>query len=254
MPKQTKKNKKTAKKTAFNDLISTLSIPMKKDWYLKTNKHYVVFSPFGEDSPCETIGIDVGTKHLGISGLAKTENRKYALWTWAGLISYPAENLHKSIDAICDILYDSDAFKWIRDVESYRIELQLRVSPKNRAMACVLRTICIMFQKITGRPVDVEFVHGEKKYYIAPLYSKASIEDPLRTQHLSGASNTEKRKRLGENDTKCLLEENGEKYMLKFLRYLEHHADQLHDLTDSYLIGRTRYEKNLKISRKKINK
>ncbi len=127
-----------------------------------------------------------------------------------------------------DILIDSPHFEWFRKCSCFRIELQMHVNPKARAVACVLRTLARVFQKKNNLPIDVEFVHGELKYAIGPLYSENARNDPLREIYLGGHSNTQKRKILGKNDAVNLLEENGEKYMLKFLRTFDKYVDQLY--------------------------
>lgn len=224
---------------------------MKPTWYLKISENYVIFSPFGKDAPCDTVGVDVGTRHLGLAGIHSDEKRKFPMWTWVALVSFPEANLHTSVDKITDTLYEISHFDWLRNANHYRIEQQVQINPKARAMACVLRTLFRVFQKQRNVADDVEFVHGELKYAIAPLYSKDARKDPIRKKESSGSRNKPLRKKLGENDAKHLLKENGEKYMLRFLNYLSGYADQLHDMTDSYLIGRSMYESNLKIDTKR---
>src|SRR3954463_5884447 len=92
--KTIKKKKAPATKTAFRNVIQALDMPLKPSWYFRQSDEYIVFSPFGKQSPCHTIRIDVGTKHLGISGISATENRKYPICTWFSLISVPAKSLH----------------------------------------------------------------------------------------------------------------------------------------------------------------
>lgn len=117
-----------------------------------------------------------------------------------------------------------------------------KVSPKNRAMSLVLRLLMRIFQKSSGRDVDVEFVHGSKKYQIAPKYSKEARRDALRQQDITGSAGTKKRKILGENDTGHLLEINGEKNMIRFLKTFSPFTDQISDMADSYLIARSAFE------------
>ncbi len=76
-----RKNTKKQKKTAFKDIIFELDIILKATWYYKITENYFVFSPFGEETNCDVIGIDIGTKHLGISGILKTEQRKFPVWS-----------------------------------------------------------------------------------------------------------------------------------------------------------------------------
>jgi len=158
-----KRIKKKVSKTAFKDIINSLQITIKENWYYKVNENFLVFSPFGSDTPCDVIGIDIGTKHLGISGISKVEYRKHPIWTWCSLISVPSETLHQSVDRIVDILYQSPYFEWFRNCSSYRIELQMQVNPKARAVSCVLRTLARIFQLKSQKPINVEFVHGKKK-------------------------------------------------------------------------------------------
>lgn len=69
----------------------------------------------------------------------------------------------------------------------------------------------------------------------------------MRKSYLGGISNTHKRKVLAKNDMENLLEINGEKNMLRFLKVFKNHVDQIFDMADSYLIARTAFENNLKI-------
>ena len=253
--RKTKGKKKTAKqnKSSFKDVVFSLQMPVKIDWYYKITEDYLVFAPFGKDSPCEVIGIDIGTKHLGIAGLSFSEGRKFPVWTWCCLISVPEPTLHASVDRVVDIILDSPHLEWFRNTFVHRIEQQMQINPKARAMACVLRTLCRVFSLQAKRPKNVEFVHGELKYAIAPLYSEAARQDPLRKIYLGGASNTRKRKILGKNDTENLLRENGEKNMLRFIRVFGPHVDSVFDLCDAYLVGRSFYEPGLKSVRPKKN-
>lgn len=235
--------KKKILKSAFKNIISQLEINIKDSWYYKLTDEYFIFSPFDKNCSCQTIGIDIGTKHLGIAGLSKVDNRKYPIWTWCSLISVPNKTLHESVDRLVDIIYKSKDFEWFRNADYFRIELQMQINPKARAVSCVLRALSKIFQIQNNKPIDVEFVHGNLKYSFAPLYSKKSKNDPLRELLLSGQSNTKKRKILGKNDTENLLKLNGEKNMLKFLNLFSNYVDQLFDMTDAYLIARIKYEK-----------
>lgn len=122
-----KKKKKKAPATAFRRIIQLLNIPIRDSWHLVRNEHYLVFSPFGKEAPADTIGIDVGTKHLGISALDTVPHREHPVWTWVSLVSYPAKNLHSSVDIITDLLLESADFEWMRNCRRYRIELQVMV-------------------------------------------------------------------------------------------------------------------------------
>lgn len=102
---------------------------------------------------------------------------------------------------------------------------------------------CLRTYLITqDRDPDVEYVHGDKKYAYAPKYSTACANDPLREEILSGRTNKSKRKQLGENDVLHLLSESKEQSARLFLEELQEHADQLHDITDAYLIGAIGYD------------
>lgn len=126
-----------------------------------------------------------------------------------------------------------------------------------------LRTLCIILhlerkKEINGNVIyfkiiyfKVEFVHGDLKYTIAPLYSENARNDPFRDEYISGHSNTGKRKILGKNDAFHILKENKERNMIEFLEMFSRHIDQLYDITDAILIARTKYEKDLKSLKKK---
>jgi hypothetical protein len=238
-----KKKRKAPKKNALKQIIDQLEVPesRKEDWLLIKNERYIIFSPYGEGSPVDTIGIDVGTKHLGITGLHKTEFREYPVVTYVALLSTVEKTVHENVDYIVDILFNDGNFEWLRRADHFRIEQQMMVNPSARAVSLVLRSLFSVFQYQTLTEVDVQFVNGNLKYDIAPIYSEESRNDPLR-ENKSGKENTRNRKLIGENDTKELLALNGEKNTLRFFKLLEPFVDQLHDITDSYLIGRSFYE------------
>jgi hypothetical protein len=70
----------------------------------------------------------------------------------------------------------------------------MQVNPKARMVACAIRALCSIFHYNSKKPVDVEFVHGNLKYAIAPMYSDDARNDPIRDEYLSGSLNTQKRK------------------------------------------------------------
>lgn len=239
-------------------------MPVKDRWFYKITESYLVFSPFGYNAPVETIGIDIGTKHLGICGLSKSEDREHPVATWWALVSVPTKNIHESVDLINDLLFKEKDFAFFRepdiryiaiimssDCDRYRIELQVQQNPGARAVACALRTFTTMLQFTRGESRQVAYVHGERKYAIAPKFSEKAREDPLRKQIISGQSNTKKRKVLGFNDVMELLKLNGETSSIKFLLAFEQFVDQLYDMTDANLVGRDPYYPGIKITRAK---
>jgi hypothetical protein len=257
-PSKKKRKVKKVKKNAFKDVIVSLTVDLNDRWYIKTSSNYMVFSPFGKNAPIECIGIDVGTKHLGICGLARLPGYKRPVCTWLSLLTSVESSLHHNADVLSEILFRSLDFGWFRIADIYKIEQQVGMNNKARAFACVLRVICSSFHYQRERPKDVEYVHGEWKYQIAPLYCKESLKDPLRIQmqegSISSSQGTLKRKILGKNDTLSLLKENSEHETIDFLQYFSIFVDQLYDMTDSYLIARTNYENDLKITRKRKSK
>jgi hypothetical protein len=78
----TQKRKRPAKKSAivFKDLAK-LSTKIKPGWHFCFSENYMIFSPYGKDAPVDCIGVDVGTKHLGIVGVSKVENRTLPVCT-----------------------------------------------------------------------------------------------------------------------------------------------------------------------------
>lgn len=123
-PKKPKKKKQVFKKL---EALADLDLSSHPSWYFICTSEYMIFSPFGKNTACEVIGIDIGTKHLGITGLAEFDNRKLAVTTFESLVSYPSKNVHECVDKMVDLLYGNELFRWFRDADHYRIELQMQV-------------------------------------------------------------------------------------------------------------------------------
>jgi hypothetical protein len=96
------------------------------------------------------------------------------------------------------------------------------------------------------QPFSVEYVNGDLKYGVAPIYSEKARQDDLRKLDLSGSKNKPKRKLLGEHDAIALMEMRGDKGAIEFLENLRKSTgvDQVHDVTDSYLIAAVAYEQD----------
>lgn len=254
--KPVKKRKTSKKKEEEPNLnIEKISkIKIDKSAYLFLALTHVVFSPLGLNTPCETIGIDIGYKNLGISGLFKREGHKSPFTSWFSLISFNIKKPpHETMDQIVRLLYTSKNYEWFRKATCYRIELQHQINPTARAVALGIRMICDCLCLDRKIPVDVEYVHGELKYWVAPIYSEHARNNPLRLNGYSGKENTAVRKQLSIEDVDDIMEYNNEESSRDFLKSILNIIKKTDDLTDANLIARSKYEK-IKMTRKKKDK
>jgi hypothetical protein len=141
-------------------------------------------------------------------------------------------------DFLDHLLLTEPELSWIMQVNRIRIEQQLGTKNlKAQSTAAVVRSFfrCNLIRRnITP---DVEFVHPIRKYTIGPF-----LMDGLGShKSLTGAKNTKKRKLLGEDHVTALLTRFDYQVGLSVLRYFKVNVDQLHDITDAYLIGLDRY-------------
>lgn len=249
--KGAKKKKKTKEKIDLSVLLGD-SLRIGKGTYLSLCSDYLVFGVYGKDSPCHVVGIDVGSVHLGLVGLCTGEDGVPIL-SWFALISHGGMATQFTCDYVDRLLVTDPVFRWARDARKIRIELQMKVNPRARQIASSLRSVfrTLSLSGDADSEPDVSFVHGNQKYKIAGKYSKEARDDPLRNEILTGAENKEKRKTLGEHDCFALLAVGEESKAMEALYHLRGHLDQLHDLTDAYLLGRWAYEETGKTKKRK---
>jgi len=221
-----------------------------KNGYANVTPNHFVFSCQGQHAEVDWIGIDIGTQHFGICGLQgdyKTDAKPKLVWI--ALISVGSLASHFASDKICDILTRDPDFVWVRKAKFYRIELQVQVNPSAQIVACGIRSCfrTMWLSKNTDQDIPTElceYVHGNKKYDVAPQYSEHAKNNPLRQKDLTGSKNKPQRKLLGEQDCVDILHAQGEEDMKNFLIQCNNKGltDQSHDCTDSYLIARYGYE------------
>lgn len=216
----------------------------------------MLFGIYGEKGRCDWIGVDIGSTHLGIVGLkGNYEDVEHPpKLAWVCLMSVPAKAIHYSCDKIDTLLVTGNDFGWVRNATHFRIEQQLPQNPGAKQIACSMRTCLRTMQMAKNVPPDVEFVSGKSKYDVAPHYSAAAQEDPLRSECLTGAKNGLKRKKLGENDCKLILKHQKEKNALRVLKVCKKKLDKIFDITDAYLIARFDYDKKTSLVAKKTNR
>lgn len=232
--KKTKaKTKKQKKHIDFRQFDITT-----KTSFLKVEEQYIIFSPYGKDAKADIIGVDIGEIHLAITGIRRRKGKR-PLVVWFSLFSLPSKASHFVIDKITEILWKNENFGWVREASRHRIELQFQRNTKAQIMAGGIRACFESLVYAQGRQPNVEYIHADKKYDIAPKYSEEARQDPIRQLNISGAKGGKKRKELGDNDCKALLRlnENDDKKALRFIDIFEDYADQLHDIADSYLIA-----------------
>lgn len=240
--KTTKKNKEKFDFASWNPK-PFLKLP-NKDCYFEKTDNYLVFSPYGENATCDIVGIDIGTVHLGMVGLAWDEDINNYKVTWIALLSYRAKTAVQSCDMFDEILTTNKDFQFFRDATQIAIEgqRQLNVIP-----AATIRATARTIAHLVGREPDVENVNGDNKYKIAPLYSEEAASNPNRWH--TGAKGRKYRKLVGEQDTLCLLKLDNDIVVYNFLMSLKNGKDfsaidQLHDVADGYLIARWKAEHN----------
>lgn len=179
---------------------------------------YVVFAPRGWLAPCCVVGVDVGRKHLGITGLSFINGpQELPQIHFLCLISLPPAKTHESTDRMVEIMFGgSRDFAWLRSALYFRIELQEQGATYNLMIAIALRsafyTNCLL-RGLDGNRVG--YVHGAHKYKVAPLFCASALEDGLRMRWLAGdlggKKNKPARKQLAVNDA-CTLLKNTEGY------------------------------------------
>lgn len=231
--KSTKKKKKRVKKAeSLVDWIPQDIIVSQNGLFKKTDKYFIY--SINKDTIPHVIGIDIGTVHLAISGLNKTGEL-----CWISLISQQVSTIHEACDYLTRLLwhdqYKND-FIWIRNAPIVRIELQHTVNPPARIVATVLRSLFNAIAINNHMVSNVEYVHGDNKYKLGPLYDQKTENNPIRSQNRSGSKGKPLRKQLAVDDVKAILHVTKQKEMIKFLEKLDG-LDQIHDICDSFLIG-----------------
>ena len=83
----------------------------------------------------------------------------------------------------------------------------------------------------------MKFVAGQSKYFVSLQIAPSTANDPLRKTSLTGASNKKWRKLLGEKDVYAILEETQQRDAMGMIKKACGSVDQIHDITDSILIG-----------------
>jgi hypothetical protein len=247
------KKKPAKKKTVFKDLFS-IKDQVKDHWFNIWNPNYIMFSPLGEGELCETIGIDIGWKHLAITGLRKEEGETIPRVVWFCIMSTEIDIAGEFNDYLDDLIRNHPDFAWVRFATRFRIEQQVGVNTKALMIASALRCCFRCISEQRGIPIDVEYVHGNDKYKVGPRYSDDCKDDPIRQMERSGLKGKGLRKQLSVNDLFHLLPLTEEHDALEFAKLLEDFLDQLHDIADSYFIARWSYEPDGKIPKKKADK
>lgn len=222
--------------------LSTINIKSKH--CIKTDS-YLVYAPFGLDAECQTVGFDIGTIHLGITGMYQDmDGRKIV--TFMALLSFRAKTVPESCKEFSRILLTDNNFGWFRESQKVRIELQRTI---NQITAMCIQTLAYSQMTYMGQIPDVSYVHGDNKYKIVPLYSTETPQEELRNKPKKTAK---ERKKLGELDAFYLLEKDNQSHAIKFLKVLGTNVDQIHDICDSYLVACWEYEEDkYKQSKKK---
>ena len=223
-------------------------------YYKKTND-YFIYAPFGKDCPCDMIGVDIGTVHLAFVGLKYQDNSNKnfpCVISWICLISIRTSSITQTSDKLINILLNNVDFEWLRKCTYFRIEEQVQWNKKAQKIAAVLRTCfrCMLILLRNDTKPDVEFVHGECKYLIAPYYNlrASSIHEEAK-----GIKNKSIRKKICVDDFIALMNLNQENEILTLVSYLFkpkntrlkkndngtiQYLDKLDDIADAYLIIR----------------
>jgi hypothetical protein len=236
------------KKKAGSKSLDFSTVPAPADGYFAASKNYVVYSPFSNpaDRVCDDVGFDIGSNHLGVTGLAGDPTKEDPKVVWEGLLNMPSKSAHDTSDLIDAALMQEPNLSWIRKARRHRIEQQVRFNPKARQIAGALRS-CLRTYKMARRQTpDVQYVNAELKYGVAPIYCPEARDDPLRKVCITKTKNTSKRKQLGERDAIHLMRKRGDHRAIDFLENLRRSrgVDQVHDITDSYLIAAVQYEQD----------
>jgi hypothetical protein len=232
------KNTKTKKKKQKKQIDFTLIDIQTKTSYVKATKNYVIFSPYGKDAKADIIGVDIGEIHLAMTGIRRRKGKR-PIVVWFSLFSLPSKAAHFVVDKVVELIWNNEDFHWIKDAPMHRIELQVGFNPKAQTEACGIRACFESLFYSREETPNVDYVHGEQKYNIAPKYSEEAREDPIRKMSISGAKGGKYRKQLGVNDSRAIMKLNGDddKKALRFMKIFEDYADQLHDIADSHLIA-----------------
>lgn len=160
---------------------------------------------------------------------------------WICLLSFRAENTVESCDKFNEILCTDSNFEWFRTAKKIRIEEQREL---NVITSASIRATAQTIAFLKGKKPDVEYVHGDYKYKIAPLYFLEASANSLRWK--TGSENKKYRKKLGEEDCLMILKKDEQSVACQFLSLLKsgNALDQLHDITDAGLIGMWEIEEN----------
>jgi hypothetical protein len=235
-----KKASKKKKKTVFKDLFD-YQAQSKPHWKTVWNPNYIIFQA-GDNKSVETIGIDIGWKHLAITGLRKDPGDDIPKIVFLCIMTTEISVAGEFTDYLDDLILHNEDFAWVKNAKRYRIEQQVGCNTKALMIASALRCCFRTISDARGVPLDVEFVHGNHKYKVGPRYSVKCKNDPLRLNRKTGIEGKADRKQMAVNDIFELLPLQGEKDAFEFCFLLKDCIDQLHDIADSYLIARWSYE------------
>lgn len=208
-----------------------------------------------KDNAPDVIGVDIGWTHLAIVGVRR--EKEFGVLKYRKIISHVAyihpfitkkKNrngkkikvpLHIYWDKIFEII-SSDMLSWIFNAQIYRIELQRETNPGARCVALALRGLFQSSCKHRKIPWEVSYVHGDKKYGIAPKECSHCEKNPIRGEPLSGSNGKPLRKKLAIADFSCFLQRNklyDAQLMFEKVKEIEDKPDDIADafyIADSY--------------------